>query len=442
MRMWLLAAGALVALAAWPAFVASRSAAPPVPLATPAPVQRDDLTRGKVIAFYERRMRAAPGDGWIARMAAAQYLQRYREHGDAGDLDRAERAARRSLAVLPYNNAAAQQALASVYLAKHEFRRSLAMEEAAAGRRRGEAASTVRIASLELEIGNVAKARGLLASLPFDPYENVARDTVQARYDELTGKLSQARVELARATIQLDSMIDAPAENRAWYHFRAGELAFEAGATDEAVAQQRRALEIYPTYPRAYGFLARVYGATHRWPDALEAATRASDLLPQPDSLGYKFDAQKALGDERGAAETLAEIDAVAKLGGPRINDRLLAQFYSEHGLHQSQAFTIAKRDLAVRDDVFAEDTLAGCAIALGRWDVARIASRKATANGTEDARIWYHAGLIARHDGNTVPARRWFAKALALNAQFHPFYAAEARRLASADDVRTVQRL
>ena len=153
MRMWLLAASALIALAAWPAFVASRSATPPVPLQTAAPVQRDDLTRGKVIVFYERRMHAAPGDGLIARMAAGQYLQRYREHGDIGDLDRAERAARHSLELLAYNNAAAQQALSSVYPSKHDFRRSLAIEEAAAGQQHGQTVMTVQIASLELEIG-------------------------------------------------------------------------------------------------------------------------------------------------------------------------------------------------------------------------------------------------------------------------------------------------
>jgi Flp pilus assembly protein TadD len=63
-----------------------------------------------------------------------------------------------------------------------------------------------------------------------------------------------------------------------------------------------------------------------------------------------------------------------------------------------------------------------------GRWSEARAAIRKALVFDTEDARLQYHAGVIALHFGDRAQARRRFEHALALNSHFHPVYADEAR--------------
>ena len=115
---------ALTALAAWPAYVAHSSsqaaAAMATPAFTPAPITRDYLVRDRYVDFYERAYHRTPDDQIIARLLAGQYLLRFRERGDIGDLRRARIAAARSLAVQPRENAGAEAELASVALAMHD----------------------------------------------------------------------------------------------------------------------------------------------------------------------------------------------------------------------------------------------------------------------------------------------------------------------------------
>ncbi|MDB5028599.1 MAG: hypothetical protein JWO66_2288, partial [Candidatus Eremiobacteraeota bacterium] len=54
--------------------------------------------------------------------------------------------------------------------------------------------------------------------------------------------------------------------------------------------------------------------------------------------------------------------------------------------------------ELAVRDDIFTEDTLAWTAARSGHWDVARLAIAKALRYGTQDPTIRKHAAAIEAH--------------------------------------------
>ena len=116
-------AGALVALAAWPVLQTAASAGRPPGAASVAPLRDDTLIRAKTIAFEEARLARDPEDQLTPRMLAAQYLQRYREKLDPGDVVRAEAAARRSLRAQPVGNVAALQELAAAQLTFHRFTR-------------------------------------------------------------------------------------------------------------------------------------------------------------------------------------------------------------------------------------------------------------------------------------------------------------------------------
>ena len=176
--------------------------------------------------------------------------------------------------------------------------------------------------------------------------------------------------------------------------------------------------------------MARVYCGEHRWREALASATHGADLLPLPETLGYKADAQRALGDGEGARETEDLIGAVERIGNAYgINDRAIAVYDSEHGEHLGDAVRIARRDLAARDDIFAEDTLAWALAMNGQWSSARLHAEKAVALGIEDSRVQFHAGMIATHTGHVAEARDRLRRALSVNPHFHAVYADEARR-------------
>ena len=117
-----LAATALAGVAAWPAFVTTREAQASAP--TPAPVLADYVHRDRLVAFYEGAVRDRP-DQIVTRLLASQYLQRFRERGDAGDALRGERMAERSLELQPRFNAGAEMTLASSLTSLHRFREAL-----------------------------------------------------------------------------------------------------------------------------------------------------------------------------------------------------------------------------------------------------------------------------------------------------------------------------
>jgi tetratricopeptide (TPR) repeat protein len=421
---------AILAIVAWPAYVRHAEAgAFASSLPTAAPVVADYRDRDKLVAFWEKAVgEKHRGDMLSPRSLAGQYLQRYRERGDIGDVLRAERAAKQSLAAQPIGNIGGELELAGVYLTLHRFHDALAVTRDVERWDAGDVSMYPREASLDMEIGDYARAAHQLDAVPGRSRDDEWR-VVESRYLELTGHLSEARPLLATAGAYVNANFDAPAQSRAWYFFREGEMAFEAGDNDAALADERKATEIFPNYADAYRSLARFECALHDWQNCLKDAITSANVIPYPETLGYEADAQRALGQAAAALQTDALIRTVERIGNAqRISDRLLAIYYSEHHLYPADAYAIARRELAVRDDIFTEDTLAWAAAADDRWDVARSAIAKATRLGTENALLEYHAGAIAEHFGDAAAARKHYERALALNPQFHPVYAGAAR--------------
>ncbi|MBV8299402.1 MAG: hypothetical protein JO083_07650 [Candidatus Eremiobacteraeota bacterium] len=394
-----IAAGALGVLAAWPAYLGARApAAGPLALVTPAPVKPDWRVRDAQIAFLEARAGKVRGDMLTPRMLSAEYLQRYRERGDLGDVLRAEHAARRSLAALPRGNVAGEAALASALLTLHRFREAKARIAGARRWRPDDPGLAAEEAALDLEIGDVAAARRMITAHRGE----VAFDVVAARLAEETGRLSEARALVERAMRRADAIYDTPAERRAWLHARAAELAFEANDLAAARAAANGALAIFGNDLRALTVLARVELAAGGTAEAEDAAARAVAIQPNPEVLGLLADAQAARGEAAAAAATRDEIFAVARLGNAlHVNDRLIAVWEADHGVRLEEAYAIARRELAVRDDLYAEDTLAWAAARTGRWDVARTAIAKALRSGSRDPAILRHAAAIAAHAGS-----------------------------------------
>lgn len=378
-------------------------------------------------------------------MLAAQYLQRYRERGDVGDVFRAEAMARRSLQLQPQRNVAALMALASVELTLHRFRAALGRVRAARIYSPDDASIAMSEASLDLELGDYAGAKALVdrfhaagATQPGDVAEDPdPTETIAARLAELSGDLPRARTLLTHASRRTDAVYGIPNERRAWFHVRLGELAWEAGDVDAALREEQTALARFPDDVQALTDTARFCGAVARWNDARAAAERAVRLTPSPENLGLLADAQQQLGDVSGAAASRDEIAAVERIGnGQHLVDRLLALEYADHDVNHADAYAIARRELSVRDDVFAEDTLAWTAARSGRWEVARRAAEHATAYGTADPRIWYHAGVVAQHFHDVPAAIADFRHALDANPHFQAGLADDARtRLAALHD-------
>lgn len=397
------------------------------------PVQQSDLVfpdyleRSHIISVYEEKVAQSPDSSIFLRLLADQYLRRFREIGDIDDVLRAEQAARRSLALQPRHNEVSSMLLASALLSQHQFRSAL---EALNNSSLDNPNIVSLLASIQMELGDYEATHQLLQNLAQEE-SNSGHNAVVARYLELTGNLASARKLLDEAMQEMDSFYTTSAETRAWFHVRTGDLAFAAG--DFALSEQRyrEAFDLFPRHIAAFTGLARLYAAQHRWQDVLNIANQGIELMPLIETLGYKADAQIALGDREGAAETEDLIGVVAYLSKVKgIYDRAMAVYYTEHGIHLPEALQIARSEVAVRDDVYALDTLAWAAAANGEWQEAQQAAQQATRFGTEDALLQFHAGMIAFHLGKHEEAIKRLTQALSLNPQFHYKYADEARQV------------
>jgi tetratricopeptide (TPR) repeat protein len=417
--------------ASWPWFAGGNARASSVPL---APVQTDYLQRNALIAFYEKEARRDSSDQVTRRMLGAQYLQRFRETGDLNDVTRALAVANDSLELQPQGNVQALGVIASCDIALHRFVPALRAEESAVEAEPFDDNSRAQVASILMEMGRYDRAARILAR-PRQTDPNPTWMSIRARYDEVTGNLPGARLQMERAAAIVDRIIVIPAYTRSWYHARAGQLAFESGDSASAAEEFAQALRIFPDNAMALLFQAKLYRAHREWSRALAAATRSAELYPLPQALGYEADAQRALGDRASARRTDALIRAEQRLFNAQgVNDRLLAIYYAEHREHLYDALIAARSDLAKRgDEIYADDTMAWVLAALGRWHAARGYALRATRYDTADPELQYHAAVIAWHTGNVVEARRRLRTALAADPQFHPVYADDARRLLSA---------
>jgi tetratricopeptide (TPR) repeat protein len=108
--------------------------------------------------------------------------------------------------------------------------------------------------------------------------------------------------------------------------------------------------------------------------------------------------------------------------------NRQLALFY-DHDLKPNEAYGIAAREYAIRRDIYGADTLAWSALKAGKTAEAQTAIKEALRLGTRDARLFYHAGLIAQAAGDRAAANEYLQRALSLNPKFDPLQAEIARK-------------
>ena len=392
--------------------------------------------RDAIIHSYEANVRDHPNSFFSLRLLSAQYLRRFREKADLEDLRRVEETARRSIELQPQENTSAELLLASTLLSQHRFQEASEVITQAQKTNPDNSRVAALNASIQMELGNYETARTLLKirsddeSMDKIQNENSGQGAVLARYLELTGQLDLARSSLDLAMQDEDQYYTNSAETRAWFHVRSGDLAFATGDFPVAEKRYQEARKLFPADVAALTGLARLYASQHRWKSVLEVANQGIDRIPLVETLGYKADAQRALGDPSGAADTEALIDVVSHLSQVKgIYDRALAIHYVEHQIHLTEALTIARQEVQLRDDIYAEDTLAWAAAANGQWEEAETAAVRSARYGTEDALLNYHQGVIAQHMGHREMAVMHLQQALHQNDKFHSSYADDARQ-------------
>ncbi len=230
----------------------------------------------------------------------------------------------------------------------------------------------------------------------------------------LTGDLEGA-IELMRMAAKASSLRDR--ESAAWTHVRLATYELQAGQGERAAYRLSRALSWKADYPPALLWRGRLRLARENYNEAVPPLMRAAELEPLPEHLWTLIEALRAAGRSEEANVVRAKLSQT----GAVEDRRTFALYLATAGQDVHEAVRLAKQELKVRDDVFTLDALAWAQHAAGRADEAYGLMQRALAEGTRDARLSYHAGVIAAAAGQYAEARDWLDRALAIQQMLLP---------------------
>ena len=206
-------------------------------------------------------------------------------------------------------------------------------------------------------------------------------------------------------------------EPGAWAYTRMGIYSLQAGQLEVAKRSAALALIFADNYPPALLLRGRVLLAEGRPSEALESLRQAATLNPLPE---YQWILADALRDASQSAEA-EEVERKLISTGVGNDPRTFSLFLASRGQQPQQSLQLAFDELKTREDVFTMDALAWALKANGRFTEALDYSRKSLAEGTQDARLFYHAGCIAMANGLNAEARMFFSRADEIKPMLFP---------------------
>ncbi|MBA3439307.1 MAG: tetratricopeptide repeat protein [Pyrinomonadaceae bacterium] len=427
----LLALAALCSSACGGSWASSPPAAPPPALPPAAPLTADGAT-DRAIRFLEDRVKRDPEDFGAYNKLAAYYLERLRETGNTEYLNLTFRAARSSLESVPAErNSGGLAALTQAKFASHEF--AAARDHALQLRELepGKSYPYQMLGDALLELGDYDGATAAFQSMERLGGSSVNTETRLARLALLRGAIRVAQQRYSKAIALALNLPVPPRETVAWCRWQLGETAFAGGDYETAEQHYRDALVTFPVYYNALASLGRVRAARGDLQGAIEHYEQVVRRLPDPSFVAALGDLYKLAGREKEAATQYQLVEQTARLSklNGELYNRQLALFYADHDMKAEEAFRQVVSEYEVRRDIYGADAVAWTALKAGKIREAQVAIKEALRLGTPDAKLFYHAGMIARAAGDELAARDYLQRALTLNPQFDPLQALIARK-------------
>ena len=391
-----------------------------------APLKSDAEIRDLDIEYYLARANRDPTGAMDLAHVGALHLARGRETGDPREAILAEEAARRSLHNRSVANIGAAQVLESALLAQHHFDEALTLAVAARDQDPDNANLRAAVGDIQMELGQYDSARASFSNL-HTALGDLSVAPRLARWAEIEGQPDKARRMLHATLVTALKTNGVPREQMGWYWLRVGDVELRTGHPHAADSAYTAGLVVHPNDYRLLSALAHSAALQQSWTRAIDYGQQVIGLTLDPATLGTLSDAYAAIGDTAKSAEYAHVLD-VAVLKQPGAYHRAWSLFLLDHDRHVATVARKIREELRTRKDVYAYDLLAWALHKEGRDREADQAMTLALREGTQDAQLFYHAGMIAHSLGRSDDARAQLTRALALNPFFHPTAPAIAR--------------
>jgi tetratricopeptide (TPR) repeat protein len=371
--------------------------------------QRNDTDRD--IARLQEQSRREPNPRQALEQLGYRYVARARVANDPGDYKLAEKTAECIESTSP-DDASALLLRGHVLHQLHRFREAEQIARRLTVKRQF-VLDYGLLGDVLMEQGRLTEAaqayQKMIDIKPF--YQSYARAS-HLRW--LKGDLDGA-IELIRKAIAAASPRDP--ESIAWAYTRLAGYELQRARLADAARAADSALSYQPDYAAALLMRGRVFLAMKKTADAVAAFSRAAQLNPLPEYQWALGDALRLHGDHEQA--DLVERELTSR--GAEADARTVALFLATRRAAVTQAIALAERELQTRADIFSLDALAWSLAAAGRTAEAQVTMTRALAEGTEDGRLFLHAGVIAAAGDRRAEARKWLKKAEALRSTLLP---------------------
>ncbi len=245
----------------------------------------------------------------------------------------------------------------------------------------------------------------------------------------VTGDLTGAAEAMTLAA-QAGSPLNA--EPTAWTYSRLALFQLQTGDFSSARRSAATALAMQPGSAPALLAVGRIELASGDTNAATLSLGKAAALDHLPESQWLWADALRAAGDTAKAADVEKELQQ----RGASEDPRSFSLYLSTRAQQPQLALTLAQRELETRSDVFTHDALAWALQATGRNAEAHVEMTKALAEGTQDARLFFHAAVINAATGARDEAHCCARLAWQFRQMLFPSELAQLKRLQPFEEV------
>ncbi|MCC6454630.1 MAG: tetratricopeptide repeat protein [Caldilineaceae bacterium] len=382
------------------------------------------LSLEEAISQMQKRIEQSDRDHDAYAQLGLLFLQRVRSSGDAADYQRADQALSAALEREP-NQVDALVGKGILALALHDFDGALVWAE------RARAINPYRpdilgiMTDAHVELGQYDQAITVLQEM-VDMRPGLNSYTRMAYVRELYGDVDGA-IEAMQAAAGMGLPGDEPV---LWTLVQLGNLHFNQGDLAAAEASYQAALRQSPDYVHALAGMAKVWAAQGRNSEAIAQYRQVLTRLPLPEVAIALGELLEVTGDRVGAEEQYDLVKLIQTLNASAGMDVDLemALFGSDHGADKAAALAQAEAVYARRPTIYAADVLAWALYQNGRAAEARGYMEEALRLGTRDARLYYHAGMIALAQGESAQAQVYLQRTLDINPYFSTLSAGKVR--------------
>jgi tetratricopeptide (TPR) repeat protein len=373
----------------------------------------------QTITQLQEHLTVVPKDYPAWASLGLAYVQQAKITVNSDYYPKAQGALDRSLAIHADDNFLAYAGLSALASARHDFSAAEAFARQGLTRNASSPVLYGALGDALVQLGRYDEADQALANMA-GLRPDASSFTRQSYLHELRGDINGARSLMQQAL-----NVAPTAADRAFAIFYLGELDFNAGDPNAALARFREALAASPNDLQALAGKAKAEAALGQRLTAVDDYTAVVARAPEPgvvlefgeflQSIGRDAEA-KAQYDIVETTQRLFEANGVEPDATPTL-------FAADHGL-PGAALANAERGIKTRPFAVMQDAYAWALHVNGNDTEALAALQPALRLGSRSALLHYHAGMIQLSLGNRQQAHVELAAALSINPFFHPLAA------------------